>query len=132
MKSQREIYAALLAGETLTNYKFLKVKLENDALVSVEKLKPFTEQPNFSRPKLWQIYKEPKWYENIPSVGGVLCHVCEQEDWDEFEDTPRIITEHKNNAFYDSDGLSWPYAKPLPKKMIQVLAYNAPDEAADG
>ena len=130
MKNQREMIKALLDGE-----KLVMSKLSSSSIIEMDDqgITKYNhggecDMNDICSPSKWQIYKEPKWYENIPSVGGVLCHVCEQADWDEFEDTPRIITEYKNNMFYDSDGLSWAYAKPIPKKMIQVLAYNAPEE----
>ena len=127
MNNKGEIYKALNDGEKIRSVKrgkgFIHL-VEGWLLNHSGGLRDI----DFKTPADWQIYQESEWYEHIPPVVGVLCHVCEQADWDEFEDTPRIITEYKNNTFYDSDGVGWPHAKPLPKKMIQVLAYNAPEE----
>ena len=121
MNNYEEVIDALKAGETLINFKFLKVKLEDGELVSVEKLKPFIEHPNFNRPQLWQIYKEPKWYENIPE-GGVLC-------WniDGVGRQSEYVSAIRNDTVIDKSNF-----KPLTKQEIQVFMDNAPEAEQNG
>ena len=124
MKNQKEIYEALLAGETLIMDKIFKVKLENGELYNPDTLDGA--EYSFCFPDRWQICKEPKWYENI-SEGGVLC-------WLENGDNKEIVTV----VGYDAD-LAYSYkfmlndAKwcteptPLTKQEIQVFMDNAPE-----
>lgn len=67
MKNQKEIYEALLAGETLIMDKIFKVKLENGELYNPDTFDGA--EYSFCFPDRWQIYKKPKWYENIPEDG---------------------------------------------------------------
>ena len=126
MKNQGEIYQALLDGETLINAKFTKVILDNGQLRAVHKVGFAEEMPNFLYPQIWQIYKEPKWYKNIPD-GGVLCWVTKQGSTS-IEGYPVIITK-MFNAFYEcfNRGL-YDEAEPLTKEEIQVFMDNAPEE----
>ena len=126
MKNQREIYQALLDGETLINAKFTKVILDNGQLRAVHKVGFAEEMPNFLYPQIWQIYKEPKGYENIPD-GGVLCW-C----YDEPETYVRIITEYCDDKithkFKTNYGGFVGDATPLTKQEIQVFVNNAPED----
>jgi len=121
MKNIGEIYKALLAGETLDNGEFscrlLDGRLVDDEDTSIEL--------DFSAVLSWNIYKEPKWYENIPD-GGVLCWVNDGRM--PSNKHIRIITSFwpdKNHAFWAGDG-EWRNAKPLTKQEIQIFMDNAP------
>ncbi len=121
MKNQREIYEALLAGETLTHAEGIKAKLDNNGYV--------TQIPqSFLFPEQWQIYKEPKWYENIPD-GGVLCWVKDGEG-KEFNKYPEMVINYCDDSthFFETPNESWMYADPLTKTQIQMFMENAPDE----
>lgn len=118
MKNQREIYKALLAGETLASNRGLKVKLDvDDMLISVERPKLFEAAPNFGDPDEWKTYQEPKWHENIPD-GGVLC-------WAIYSDgtqgaSPVLVLP----PFGESDPDNYEL---LIKQEIQVFYDNAPE-----
>jgi len=120
MKNQREIYEALLAGETLISVDFATAKLVDGKLFN-----DVGEQSvvAFIQPEIWQIFKESKWYENIPD-GGVLCY-CK----DRAHDGTRIInvTAYREDH-YQSMYSTWKFAKPLTKQEIQVFMDNAPEE----
>jgi len=122
MNNQKEIYEALLAGETLINVKFNKVKMI-DSFIYNERNEGIN--PNFINPNVWQIYKEPEWHENIPD-GGVLCWCKDLESEKEVID--QIRSEGANNGYYSSSYKHWCYAKPLTKREIQTFVDNAPEE----
>ena len=108
MNNQREIYEALLAGETLIHEGGMKAKLINGRFISSDY---YLSQPYFYTTDNWQIYKEPKWYENIPE-GGVLCwynkYIC---------------------VIYIADQLAAKHKyTPLTKQEIQVFMDNAPED----
>ena len=110
MKNQREIYEALLAGETLISVNFIKVKLKDDNLDITSIKETHISNAIFKNPNEWQIYKEPKWYENFPD-GGVLC-------W-----------HHRELCIVSNP--SWSglkEAKPLTKQEIQIFMDNAPEK----
>lgn len=121
MKNKKEIYEALLAGETLVNTSSLiKIIMDTDGRIfysdgdecHVGKLET---------PTLWKIYTGPKWYENIPD-GGVLC-------WGGSLST-RLISIvgycHDMDYFIDSLGERWRNATPLTIDEIQVFMNNTP------
>ena len=77
MKNQREIYEALLAGETL-KLGNQTLKLDEEKGILVVKGEGDISYI-FSTPDEYEIYKEPKWYENIPE-GGVLCWIGDNDN----------------------------------------------------
>ena len=127
MNNQREIYEALLAGETLiSSVSKDRIKLNDEGgLVWVGSGEEC--HSSFMIIDIWQIYKEPKWYENIPE-GGVLCSGNDDEDKD---DVLCVIEEYfgskRNYKFRDGD-LGWKNAIPLTKQEIQVFMDNAPED----
>ena len=124
MKNQREIYEALLAGETLISSNGVKAKFNKEGeLVSREPHNYLLEA--FDNSGDWQIYKEPKWYENIPD-GGVLCWVT-----DACMRHPEIIYKYVTGSLgpYKSTETGWSNAEPLTKQEIQVFMDNAPEKA---
>jgi len=125
MKNQREIYAALLAGEILRDEgNNLTIMLDdNGKAVSNSS----TMQPNFYYPENWQIYKETKWHENIPD-GGVLCWVSDIPN--DSDATIRSVTGYCDDSthFFETLEESWVHAKPLEKQEIQIYLDNAPEE----
>ena len=123
MKNQREIYEALLAGETLEGHSDL-IKFKEGELVS---LINNNRHPAwvFNHPGKWQIHKEPKWYENIPD-GGVLCW-CKDGESDK-ESIGQINEKGKANGYYTASYKHWIYATPLTKQEIQAYLNNAPED----
>lgn len=123
MKNQREIYEALLAGETLILDNLYKVILKDGELYNPDAFEVINYQ--FDRPKDWSIYKEPKWYENIPD-GGVLCWTGDCGEI--VKDIPSLITNHNGEKFVSVMDCLWGKAIPLTKQEIQVYLNNAPEE----
>ncbi|MCK5236059.1 MAG: hypothetical protein KAR06_03655 [Deltaproteobacteria bacterium] len=122
MKNQREICEALLAGETLVHESGNKVKLNNEGFL----IDPKYAQPeviNFYIATEWQIYKEPKWYENIPD-GGVLCN-CYTKSLN-FPLVRKVVSFSKEVG-YRTTGSDYELAHPLTKQEIQIYLNNAPD-----
>ena len=117
MKNQREIYEVLLAGETLVHESGNKAVLTG--LGNLEKSE--AEYPNFYNPKEWQIYKEPKWCENIPD-GGVLC-LCK-------DGTMVKIKYYEGDLLYKKQGDTYTldFVTPLTKQEIQIFLSNAPED----
>jgi len=111
MKNQRKIYEALLAGETLIkSYPLIaeKVKLDKrDELIDADTGKLVSK--TFNNYADWEIYKEPKWYDNTPD-GGVLCWIKGD-----------IFLIYNNSPFAN-------LATPLTKQEIQVFMDNAPED----
>jgi len=127
MNNQRDIYAALLAGETLMhNETKVKVMLNTDGLLIREDTKDLTSITFISYVE-WQIYTKPRWYENIPE-GGVLCWIGDDEDTLNSKIAFRIIldTAKTRGGFKAAEGF-WGYAEPLTKQEIQVYLKNAPE-----
>ena len=120
MKNQREIYEALLAGETLDNGGFTVQLGFNGTLLDDEDDKI---NLTFSDPSRWKIYKKPKWYENIPD-GGVLCWA------DEIHDMPATIVRFSDadKMFVSGWGARYSRSTPLTKQEIQKFMDNAPSE----
>jgi len=123
MKNQKECYEALSAGETLVNSNGNLAKLNKVGdLVSVEPYEYLLEA--FDNSGDWQIYKEPKWYENIPD-GGVLC-------WVKGLGRPTIITTIdkyepiEECPFSSITKVRYQKVWPLTKQEIQVFMDNAP------
>jgi len=117
MNNQKEIYEALLDGETLINVTFNKVHLnEEDFLVSE---RGEILDIKFINPNLWQIYKEPKWYENIPE-GGVLCWVSGNLQ------IVRAYDKAYEYGFMITEGHCCKNPTPLTKQETQVFMDNAP------
>lgn len=123
MKNYEAILDALKAGETLISVKLLKVKLEDGELRQTDKPKNFIPAPNFENPNVWQIYKEPKWFENIPN-GGVLCWVKNRIDRD-YNANPQTIRSFIGGQYIGWE--VWKFAVPLTKQEIQVFMDNAPE-----
>ena len=111
MKNQREIYEALLAGETLIHESGNEVEMNK-----IGDLIPIGCMPTFNHPEDWQIYKEPEWQENIIAP-GVLC-------WhkDGSHKTMCVVCNK------DTMGNFIHNFTPLTKQEIQVFKENAPDE----
>lgn len=107
MNNQREIYEALLAGETLVNNDGHEVKFSDD-----NNLTTMGSLTSFFVPKNWQIYKEPKWYDNIPK-GGVLCLG--------YGNITAVYHKPSSASPFEPDALT-----PLTKQEIQVFMDNAP------
>jgi len=131
MKNQREIYEALLVGETLirkeTGYDH-KVKFNESGFIIWADAGTAAIE-TFDDYGFWQIHKEPKWYENIPD-GGVLCwgdvcvviiiryeadkYPCKYQVKDAEDETITRWTAH---------------AVPLTEQEIQMFMDNAPEES---
>ena len=123
MKNQREIYEALLAGETLIRDSLFKIKLRPGENVDINSSLFLL---LFDYPEAWQIYKEPKWYENIPE-GGVLCWCT-----DGVLNFPEIIISYKDETerkfSFRSKDSHYSNAIPLTKQEIQNFMDNAPED----
>ncbi len=126
MKNQREIYEVLLAGETLINAAKFTVRLKDNGDLEYAEDRIYGNVFNavFKYVEDWQIYKEPKWYENIPD-GGVLCWVKNREDRS-FYANPHTIRTFSGSHYIGYE--LWLFAKPLTKQEIQVFIDNAPEE----
>lgn len=121
MKNYEAIIDALKAGETLIHDSGNKVEMNK-----LGDLIPMSYTPAFNQPKDWQVYKEPKWYENIPD-GGVLCHVADNK-LDNFIEVVRAYTNSKFYSLNINENEYWLNATPLTKQEIQAFMENAPDE----
>ena len=132
MENQREIYEALLAGETLIHAKGFKlIMLENGVMVDAKTL--LRKEQHFTWPEDWQIYTIPKWYENIPD-GGVLC-VCGTSESIRLIESFVLKCISPDSAAVpifrtkDYDGGDWWYlCRPATKQEIQVFMENAPED----
>jgi hypothetical protein len=130
MKSTAECYKALLGGEKLKNKSFrdksFYVYLNDGILMNNRGEEDLF---YFNVPELWEIYEEPKWYENIPE-GGVLCWVSDTKKDD--EECIAAICHHNekvNNSYTELDvEVGWKYATPLTKEEIQVFLNNVPED----
>jgi len=123
MNNQREIYEALIVGETLILDNAFKVKLKNNNLFDPdnnERIRGY----QFDSYRNWQIYKKPYWYDNIPD-GGVLCWVCVD---DNIPVVANIFKKTIGRFPYQGQLEGWEEATPLTKQEIQVFLTNAPDE----
>jgi len=127
MENQREIYEALLAGETLIDDDGVRLRL-NDAGILINAKTGIVYSWVSGHPSIWKIYKEPCWYDNIPD-GGVLCWV-----WDKHiinKKVSKIIavqTPSEAGFKFISDECNWINAAPITKTEIQVFMDNAPEE----
>jgi len=125
MDSQAACYAALLNNQKLDNGDFWCYLNDADILVDDEgsRLKGIS----FDDYQNWQIYKEPKWYENIPD-GGVLCWVSDSPV--RYFPNPLIVEFYRKSdavyKFYVKKDTKYKYAKPLTKHEIQKVMDNAP------
>jgi len=108
MNNQREIYEALLAGETLISDNGTICTLSVAGITKDSLDNPSYQ--SFIKPLEWQIHKEPKWYENIPD-GGVLA-------W--FNKTICII--YNESSMGNKDMYT-----PLTRQEINKLMNNAPE-----
>jgi len=127
MKNQREIYEALLAGETL-KFNALTIKLDTNGFL-IDAINGLAVDEDFEDYDGWKIYTTPKWYENIPD-GGVLCwgdvcvviviryeadkYPCKYQVKDAEDETITRWTAH---------------AVPLTEQEIQMFMDNAPEES---
>ena len=127
MNNQREIYEALLAGEILIRKIHPQdriVKFENGFIVDIGSGQD-VDITSFYDCENWQIYKEPKWYENIPE-GGVLCFVG---DNDNSVSVGLVIGYDPEKTFkFRTKLCGWKVAKLLTKQEIQIFLSNAPGE----
>ena len=122
MNNQREIYKALLAGETLVHVKGHSVTMDaGGSLIAPDGV---GYEPHFFKVEEWEIYKEPEWCENIPD-GGVLCWCKDGESDKEVVDI--VVEQGSNNGYYTPNFKHWIYAAPLTKKEIQAFMDNAPE-----
>lgn len=124
MNNQREIYEALLAGETLVDSTDIRLRI-NDAGVLINAKTGMPYSWLSGNPDNWQIHKEEKWYENIPD-GGVLCKDCNANTMVINEYSPELAY---NNHFKAEDGKWYQEATPLNKQEISVFMDNAPEES---
>jgi len=124
MKNQREIYKALWDGEILihNNNNSVKAMLGADGCLCNENGQLLN--LNFMYYEDWQIYKEPKWEDNIPD-GGVLCWVSDSER-DNARRYMRTVLK-KDSKFWCADGV-WIFATPLTKQEIQVFMDNVQED----
>lgn len=125
MENYEEIIDALKAGETLIGRQSArKFKLKRGKLLCIDGEQEKYVSYDFSYPQNWQIYKEPKWYENIPE-GGVLCWVKNGSQYDCVR-----VTSYEKDVMYGwrtgSGGFDGK-PKPLTKQEIQVFMDNAPE-----
>jgi len=122
MKDQREIYEALLAGETLIKKHLFTVKMKEEGMLesSQDESKGCRALFNtiFADPEKWKVFKVDKWYENIPD-GGVLCWVNNGH--------VETIIKYKNFGFINDYENFREDATPLTKQEIQVFMENAPE-----
>jgi len=117
MKNQREIYEALLAGETLVSNDGHEVNITDNGNLTTR-----GSITSFVYPSDWQIHKEPKWYENIPD-GGVLCWCYDVGDVAVIRNIKRL-----NGLNTDQQSINfWNKAIPLTKQEIQLFMDNAPE-----
>ena len=136
MKNQREIYEALLAGETLIHEHGHTARLDEQGGLSIV---PTAHEGggsgvfifDFNCPMNWEIYKEPKWYEIIPE-GGILCWCWDNHETEKNKRVFVIAEYHSNMAsqfrIYNVPA-GFDVAKPLTKQEIQVFMDNAPEES---
>ena len=121
MNNQKEIYEALLAGETLVMSQTKKLFKLNE-LGEIDCINNATwSVPQFGRPMDWQIYTKPEWYENIPE-GGVLC---------KWAGKMLLITDyipHHENPLKGNCSRSVNEAIPCTKQEIQIFMDNAPED----
>jgi hypothetical protein len=132
MNNYEEIIDALKAGETLINVSFQKIKLEHGSIVDEKGNILLASMPKFNNPSIWQIYKEPKWYENIPD-GGVLC-VCGTSKSIRLIESFVLEPSPSSNSMpvfrtkdYD-EGDWWYLCRPATLQEIQVFMDNAPEK----
>ena len=123
MNNQREMIEALLDGE-----KLVMPELSSSSIIEMDDrgITRYThgalcDMNEICSPQVWQIYKEPKWYENIPD-SGVLCRCNDGLIVDITESSAsRLI--NKKGSFFTFD-----FVTPLTKQEIQAFMENAPDE----
>jgi len=129
MKNQREIYEALLAGETLIASSGNKYKMVDDKTMVRGCGEWIDSLTTFNCPAKIEIYTKPKWYENIPD-GGVICWAGQADVFP--LDKPAIITKYETNSPYKYNFVSLNSrhykAIPLTKQEMQVFMDNAPEE----
>ena len=125
MKSQAEIYQALLDGETLYSESFDNIiKLDGNG----SQIDKHGESANygFVRPQDWEIYKKPEWYETA-EPGKVLCWFWGDDKECKFADV--FIQRNTEGYEYRSSQLGdWKNCQPLTKEEIQEFMYYVPDE----
>jgi len=128
MKNQREIYEALLAGETLIGLlSGARYKLADDNLVCIsDGRKERSSDNSFVAKENYEIYTKPEWFENIPD-GGVLCWVKNNQQCG-YRSLPEIIDMCSDGCYRSVSGQYWNYSAPLTKQEIQVFMDNAPEE----
>ena len=131
MKNQREIYEALLAGETLISDNDGKLRL-NDAGSLINAKTGESYSWISGHPDIWQIHKEPKWYENIPE-DGLLCWIAtEKASIFPLENTGWVVDyEPKSpyaNEFVLMSGARCGSAKPLTKSEVRGFMCRASDK----
>lgn len=132
MKNKLEIYTALAAKETLVASNGDKCKIVEGNLFATE-TDLFVDW-SFMQPANWQIYEEPKWYENIPE-SGVLCWVSNSDKG--IHSTNKtivaIINDYQINSPYKYNFISvistrHLEAEPLTKQEIQIFMAHAPKD----
>lgn len=118
------MYQALLAGE--------RIRWDTDILHLNEEGILVDENSNqetwhFKCYEDWIIYKEPKWYENIPK-DKLLCWFWEN-DGDNQDNRARILLEYsERHGFISDNGTAWKNCRRLTKQEIQLFMDNAPEE----
>ena len=123
MNNQKEIYEALSAGETLEHDDGTLAKFDSNNNLHDPKFGSL--DYNFKFPDCWQIYKEPKWYENIPE-GGVLCWIGDNDN----SVSVGLVIDYDPESKYKfrTRLCGWKVAKPLTFPEVNALLSNVPEE----
>lgn len=126
MDNQAECFKALLAGETL-------IHKESGGRVYFVTGQLNRSDFNFSYYQDYEIYKEPKWYDNIPDK-GTLCWISSKVA-DVFPSMAvGLVVKHEPDSNYAAkfelkSGARCYSARPLTKQEIQAFMDNAPESS---
>lgn len=119
--TQQEIYAALASGEIITDqtnyFKFI------DSVLSIKSdAKWIATTFNFGiNPEKYQIYYQPKWYENASKNNPILAYA---KLTDQLECTPVFIVGYKDGSFIDVNNIYWQFAQPMDHIDVDNFIYK--------